>query len=64
MDPLLSILLTVLIFVVVAYGLYWVCTKFQMPQPILWLCRAILLIIILMWATGHVSLPMMVPAKK
>ena len=46
---LISLLVAVIVFAVVAYGVYWVCTKFGMPQPVLWLCGGILLIILLLF---------------
>lgn len=33
----------------VAYGMYWVVTKFGLPQPVLWICGAVLLIILLLF---------------
>lgn len=56
MDPLFSILLVVVVFALLAYGAYWICTKFQMPRPVMWFCGAVLLLIIFLWATGR--LPM------
>jgi len=46
---LIGLLIAVIVFAVVAYGIWWVCTKFSMPQPVLWLCGAILLIILLLF---------------
>ncbi len=55
MDPLLQLLVAVLIFAIIAYGLYWVCTAFKLPIVVLWICGAILLIIILLWARGQLG---------
>lgn len=53
---LISLLLYVLVFAIVAYGLWWVCTHFGMPAPVLWICGAILLIILLMFAANFAGL--------
>lgn len=37
------------------YGLYWVCVKFQLPQPVMWICGAILLIIILLFVSRELG---------
>jgi Kef-type K+ transport system membrane component KefB len=42
MGLLINFLIYIVIFAIVAYGLYWICTKFGLPQPVLWLCGAIL----------------------
>jgi hypothetical protein len=47
MDPLLQLLVMVVVFCIVAYGLWWICAKFGMPQPVLWIVGAILIIILL-----------------
>ncbi len=49
MDQLIQLIIYVVIFAIAGYGLYWVCTKFGLPQPVLWICGAILLIIILLF---------------
>jgi hypothetical protein len=48
LEHLAGVLVAIVIFAVIAYGLYWVCTKFfpNFP-PALWICGAVLLIIIL-----------------
>lgn len=50
METLISLLICIVIFAIVAYGLWWVCQKFGMPQPVLWLCGAVLLIVLLLFA--------------
>lgn len=48
MDLLINLLIGVVIFAVVAYTLYWICTKFfPNLQPALWICGVILVIILL-----------------
>jgi uncharacterized membrane protein len=55
MDQLISLLIALIIFAIVAYGLYWVCVKFQLPQPVMWICGAILLIVILLFVARQVG---------
>jgi hypothetical protein len=54
MEQLISVLIAIVIFCVVAYGLYWICTKFfaNFP-PALWICGVILLILILVFASSQ-----------
>lgn len=54
-QQLIQILIYVVIFAIIGYGLWWVCTKFGLPQPVLWICGAILLIIILIFATHQLG---------
>ena len=55
MDQLIGLLVAVLIFAIVAYGLWWVCQKFAMPQPVLWICGGILLVFLLYYIAGQVG---------
>ncbi len=57
-TQLIQILIYAVIFAVIAYGLYWVCTHFfpSFP-PALWICGAILLIILLLFIAGQVGSP-------
>jgi hypothetical protein len=51
MEALISFLVALLIFAILAWALYMVCTKFLANfPPALWICGAILLIIILIYA--------------
>ena len=45
---MISLLITVLIFALIAYGAYWVCLHFQLPKPIWWIVGLILLLVLLM----------------
>jgi hypothetical protein len=47
MDPLLQLLVMVVLFAIAAYGLSWLCSTFHMPEPVLWIVGAILIIILL-----------------
>lgn len=58
METLIQFLIWVLLFCIVAYGLYWVCTSFSLPQPVMWICGAILLIILLLFASGMAGVSM------
>ena len=55
MDQLIQLIIYIVIFAVVGYGLWWVCTKFALPAPVLWICGAILLIIILMFVSKQLG---------
>ena len=55
MEQLIQFLIYLVIFCVVAYGLYWVCVKFQLPQPVMWICGAILLIILLLFVASQIG---------
>lgn len=55
MQQLIQLLIYIVIFAVVGYGLWWVCVKFALPQPVMWICGAILLIIILVFVSGQLG---------
>jgi hypothetical protein len=57
MDQLIQLLIWVLIFGIAGYGLWWGCAKFAMPQPVLWICGGIWLIVLLMALSGQISMP-------
>ncbi len=50
MDQLIQFLIYIVIFAIAAYGLYWICTHFfpNFP-PALWICGAVLLIVVLLF---------------
>ena len=56
---LIALLIKILIFCIIGYGIWWICTHFAMPRPILWLVGGILLIFLLVFAASQagVSLP-------
>jgi hypothetical protein len=56
MDPLISLLIMVVIFAIAAYGLWWICKSFELPAPVLWICGAILIIILLGFLLQHTGL--------
>ena len=55
MEQLIQLIVYIVIFAVVGYGLWLVCTKFALPQPVLWICGAILLIIILLFLSRQLG---------
>lgn len=61
MGQLIQLIIYIVVFAVVAFGLNWVCDRFAMPQPIKWIVGAVLLIILLIFvaqqlgATGGVG---------
>jgi phosphate starvation-inducible membrane PsiE len=45
----------VAVFCFVAWGCSWICAKFALPQWVLWICGAILLIVLLLFVAGQFS---------
>lgn len=56
MEPLIHLIVYLILFAIIAYGLYWVCVKFTLPQPVLWICGAILLIVIFAFLSQELGL--------
>ncbi len=54
-GQLISLLIYVIVFAIIGYGLWWVCTKFGMPQPVLWIVGGILLIILLLFVANQLG---------
>ena len=55
MNQLIQLLVMVVIFAIIAYGLWWVCVKFALPQPVMWIVCVILLIFLLYFIAGQVG---------
>jgi hypothetical protein len=55
MDQLIQLIIYIVVFAIVAYGLWWVCAKFALPQPVMWICGAILLIILLLFISNQLG---------
>jgi hypothetical protein len=54
----IQLIIIVVFFVVLALGLFWVCQKFFPEFPMArWICGALLLILILLFASGQVHMP-------
>jgi hypothetical protein len=65
-ETLIVLLIDILIFAIVAYALYWVCTHFfpNFP-PALWICGGILLILLLLFVSGQIGGgPVLFPLRK
>lgn len=56
MNALISLIIYIVIFACVAYGLWWVCQKFGLPQPVVWIVGAILLIILLIFTAQQLGM--------
>lgn len=65
-QTLIWLLVDILIFCLIAYGLYWVCTHFFPAfPPALWICGAILLVVLLLFISGQIGGgPVLVPLRK
>ena len=57
-QNIVNLILTVLVFAVATYGLHWICIKFALPQPVLWICGVALLIVVLLYLSGQIRLPL------
>jgi hypothetical protein len=55
MNQLIQLLVMLVIFAIIAYGLWWVCVKFALPQPVMWIVGVILLIFLLYFIAGQVG---------
>lgn len=55
MGQLIQLLVFLVIFAIVGYGLWWICQKFAMPQPVIWIVGAILLIIVLLFLANQLG---------
>lgn len=54
---MINLIVLIIIFACIAYGIWWVCHSFNMPQPVLWICGLILLLILFGFLTGYFSIP-------
>lgn len=55
MATLITLIIWIVVFACVTYGVWWVCVKFALPQPVLWLCGAVLLIILLLFVSNQLG---------
>lgn len=44
---LMTLLVLVIAFTCGACGIYWICSRFQMPPPVFWICGVFLLLVLL-----------------
>lgn len=64
MDPLINLVIYVILFAVVAYGIHWVCVQFSLPQPVMWICGGLLLIVLLVFLSHQVGVYPVVPLRR
>lgn len=58
-NQAIQLIIDVLIFACIGAGLYWICKKFELPQLVLWICGGLLLILVLLFASGQLSSPLL-----
>jgi hypothetical protein len=46
MDALMQLMVALVIFSIVGVGLWFICKKFELPPPALWICGAVLILIL------------------
>ena len=56
MSQLISLLIYIIIFAIVAYGLWWVCVKFALPHLVMWICGAILPIFLFLFVANQLGM--------
>lgn len=54
-NQVIQLIIDVLVFACIAAGLYWICKKFELPQIVLWICGGLLLILVLLFASGQLG---------
>jgi hypothetical protein len=59
----LSLLIQIVLFGAVAYGVWWVCQRFGMPPPVFWLCGVVLLIMLFMFLARQFGLQGTLPRR-
>ncbi len=60
-NQAISLLLNGLFFCLVAWGLFFACDKGKLPTPAYWICGVFLIIVVLLFASGQLPLPIKVP---
>ena len=55
---LMSLIVWIIVFCLVAYGMYWACVHFALPKPIWWVCGAILIIVLLVFLLRQIGAPL------
>jgi hypothetical protein len=43
----MNLIVSIVIFAIMAYGIYTICKYFELPKPVLWISGVILLLILL-----------------
>jgi hypothetical protein len=52
---LIELIVVLVVLAVIGYAAWWVCHKFQLPPPVLWVVGAVLLIGLLIFASRFVQ---------
>lgn len=63
---MITLLIWILIFCLIAYGLFWVCQHFGLPRPIWWICGVILLLVLIavLLRQANIQLPSTLPLTR
>jgi phosphate starvation-inducible membrane PsiE len=60
-EGFITLIIWIIVFAIAAYGMYWICVKFQFPRPVFWLCGALLLLVILLFLVRQAGMPIALP---
>lgn len=55
---IISLIVWIIVFCLVAYAMFWVCQKFGLPRPVWWVCGAFLLIVLLVFLLRQIGAPL------
>lgn len=55
MNLLIELIIVLVVLAVIGYAAWWICQKFQLPPPVLWVVGAFLLIALLIFAARLVQ---------
>ncbi len=55
MDSLIQLVIYIVVFAIVTWGLLEICNRFGLPQPVKWVVGALLLIIALLFLSGKLG---------
>jgi hypothetical protein len=54
-DQLIYLIIAIVIFAIVAYGLNWIIVTYALPAPVKWIVGALLLIILLLFVSHQLG---------
>jgi hypothetical protein len=54
-DQIIVLIVYIILFAIVAWGLNWVVVSYNLPQPIRWLVGGLLLVILLLFLAHHLG---------
>ena len=64
-ESLIALLIAAIVFCVIAYAMYWICAHFFPHfEPALWICGAILLILLILFVSGQFGTGPLVPLRR